>query len=75
MTVHRSERLAMHSAHLDTLPLDQQQLVRRSAARLEHEFSGTFGRETVERFVADSLEQLVPTSTVTAFSWPPRPRA
>jgi len=57
----------MHSAHLDTLPLDQQHLVRRSASRLEHEFSGTFGRETVERFVADSLEQLVPTSTVTAF--------
>ena len=57
----------MHSAHLDTLPLDQQHLVRRSAARLEDEFSGTFNPETVERFVADSLEQLIPTATVTAF--------
>lgn len=57
----------MHSPHLEALPLDQQQLVRRSAAYLEREFVGTFGRETVERFIADSLEQLVPTATVTSF--------
>ena len=57
----------MHSKHLDSLPLDQQILVRRSAAHLEREFAGTFGGETVERFVADSLEQLAPTATVTNF--------
>ena len=57
----------MLSPYLDALPLDQQHLVRRAAASLEHEFAGTFGRETVERFVADSLEQLVPTATVTTY--------
>ncbi len=57
----------MHSPHIDALPLDQQLLVRRAAARVEHEFTGKFGRETVERFIADSLEQLVPTATVTTF--------
>jgi protein-tyrosine-phosphatase len=59
--------MAMQSPHLDALPLDQQLLVRRSAVRLEREFAGTFGRETVERFIADSLAQLVPTATVTSF--------
>ncbi len=57
----------MQSPHLDALPLDQQHLVRRAAASLEREFAGTFGRETVERFVADSLEQLVPTATITTY--------
>ncbi|MGZ4674065.1 MAG: arsenate reductase ArsC [Ilumatobacteraceae bacterium] len=57
----------MHSAYIDALPLDQQLLVRHAAARLEREFSGKFGRETVERFIADSLEQLVPTATVSTF--------
>ncbi len=57
----------MHSPHLDALPFDQQQLVRRSAARLEDEFAGTIGRETVERCIADSLDQLVARATVTAF--------
>ncbi|MEO5838114.1 MAG: arsenate reductase ArsC [Acidimicrobiales bacterium] len=36
-------------------------------AALHDQFSGTFGRETVERFVVDSLEQLVPTAKVTTF--------
>jgi arsenate reductase (thioredoxin) len=57
----------MQTPYLESLPLDQQHLVRRSAVRLEDEFAGTFGRETVERFIADSLEQLVPTATVTSF--------
>ena len=57
----------MNSPYIDALPLDQQLLVRRAAARLEHEFACTFGRETVERFIADSLEQLVPTATVSTF--------
>ena len=57
----------MHSPHLDMLPPDQQRLVLRSAAYLEQEFAGTFGRETVERFITDSLDELVPSATVTAF--------
>jgi protein-tyrosine-phosphatase len=57
----------MNSPHLDALPLDQRHLVRRAAARLEQEFGGTFGRETVERFIADSLERLVPSASVPDF--------
>jgi arsenate reductase (thioredoxin) len=57
----------MHSPLLDSLPLDQQALVRRTVAVLEREFTGTFGPETIERLVIDSLDQLAPTATVTAF--------
>jgi arsenate reductase len=57
----------MHSPSFDALPLDQQHLIVRAAANLEHEFAGTFGRETVERFIADSFEQLAPTAKVTNF--------
>jgi arsenate reductase (thioredoxin) len=57
----------MQSKHLEALPLDQQNLVRHAAVRLEREFAGTFGRETVERFIADSLDQLAPSATVTNF--------
>ena len=55
----------MQSQHLDLLPFDQQHLVRRAAAAIELEFAGTFGRETVERCVADSLAQLLPTARIT----------
>jgi protein-tyrosine-phosphatase len=57
----------MDSAHLDSLPLEHQHLVRRAAAKLIAEFEGTFGRETVERFIADSLDVLMPSAKVTAF--------
>lgn len=53
--------------HLAGLPLDQQHLVRRAAADLTREFEGTFGPETVERFIASSLEELLPSAKVTAF--------
>jgi arsenate reductase (thioredoxin) len=49
------------------LPLDQQHLVRSVAARLEPPFSGTFGPETIERFVLDSLEQLLPSAKITTY--------
>ena len=49
------------------LPLDQQHLVRAVTSALEPRFAGTFGVETIERFVIDSLELLVPTATVTSF--------
>ncbi len=51
----------------DELPSDQQQLVNDVAARLGPGFSGTFGPETVERFVTDSLDKLVPTAKVRSF--------
>lgn len=57
----------MRSQHLEALPLEQQHLVRRAAADIEREFAGTFGHETVERFVADSLAQLVPTARFTTY--------
>ena len=54
----------IHSPHFDSLPPDLQNLVRGAASRLEDEFSGVFGRETVERFVADSLGRLAATATI-----------
>jgi protein-tyrosine-phosphatase len=57
----------IENEHFAALPLDQQHLVRNAAARLEREFSGTFGVETVERFLVDSLGQLVPKATVATF--------
>jgi arsenate reductase len=49
---------------LEDLPLDQQTLVRRVTARLDKDFAGTFGTETIQRFVMDSLDRLVPTAKV-----------
>jgi protein-tyrosine-phosphatase len=54
----------MYSQILETMPLGQQTLVHRSVSALEREFAGTFGRETIERFVVDSLDQLAPTATI-----------
>ena len=52
---------------LADLPLDQQQLAREVSARLGDEFTGTFGPETIERFVGDSMEQLLPTAKINNF--------
>jgi arsenate reductase (thioredoxin) len=52
---------------LSDMPLDQQHLVRRVVGRLQPRFDGTFGPETIERFVADSLEQLLPTAKITTY--------
>jgi len=57
----------MADPQMNALSLDQRHLVRTVAARLAPDFAGTFGPETVERFVLDSLEQLLPTATVTTF--------
>ena len=51
----------------DDLPLDQQHLVHSVTARLEPQFAGTFGPETIERFVHDSLEQLLPTAKIATY--------
>lgn len=57
----------MEPSQPEPLPLDQQHLVRKVTANLQNQFAGTFGPETIERFVLDSLELLLPTAKVTAF--------
>jgi arsenate reductase len=52
---------------LDALPLDEQQLVRSVTSRLEPQFTGTFGPETIERFVLDSLDRMLPTTRITTY--------
>ena len=53
--------------YLALLPPDQQHFVRRAADGLKRQFEGVFGPETVERLVADSLQELLPTATVMTF--------
>jgi len=55
------------SDHLAVLTLDQQHLVETVAARLAPHYVGTFGAETIERFVRDSLERLLPTAKVATY--------
>jgi arsenate reductase (thioredoxin) len=55
------------SRHISDLPLDQQQLIRTARASVERDFAGTFGPETIERFIVDSLDRLMATARVTAF--------
>jgi protein-tyrosine-phosphatase len=57
----------MHSPNFEALPLDQQNLVNHAEARLERDFGGTFGPETIERVIIDSLDQLAPTAKVMTF--------
>ena len=52
---------------LDALPLDQQHLVHSVTSRLEPQFTGTFGPETIERFVLDSLDRLLPTTKIATY--------
>lgn len=49
------------------LPLDQQVMVRKVVGRLAPDYEGTFGPETVERFVVDSLELLMPQAKVATY--------
>ena len=57
----------MTNSFVESLPLDQRQVVRRVTAVVQAQFSGTFGPETIERFVVDSLELLLPSAKVTTF--------
>jgi protein-tyrosine-phosphatase len=52
---------------LDHLPLDQQHLVNTVAARLAPAFAGVFAPATIERFVLDSLERLLPTARIATY--------
>ncbi len=51
----------------DAFPIEQRHLFHGVVRRLQEEFTGTFGRETIERFVADSLDRLAPSASVPAF--------
>ncbi|MCU0311558.1 MAG: arsenate reductase ArsC [Acidimicrobiales bacterium] len=57
----------MTDTEIDDLPLSYRQMARSVAVRLEREFAGVFGRETIERFVVDSHNLLIPTSKVPNF--------
>ena len=49
------------------LSVDQQHVLRTSAARLADEFAGIYGRETIERFLHSSYDQFAVVSTVPNF--------
>ena len=50
-----------------TCALAQQHLIRTAASRLQDEFGGIFGPETIERYINDSLDQLLPNSEIVSF--------
>jgi protein-tyrosine-phosphatase len=52
---------------LSELTTEQQHLLRTAANRLAAEFAGTFGRETIEEFLASSYEQFAGRATVANF--------
>jgi arsenate reductase len=52
---------------VDDLSTAQRHLIRTAAARLEDKFRGIFGPETIERYINDSLDQLLPNSEVVSF--------
>jgi arsenate reductase len=50
-----------------SLTLAQRNLVRTATAQLKDEFAGIFAAETIERFITDSLDQLLGSAKVVAF--------
>ena len=52
---------------VDDLSTAQKHLIRTAAARLQDKFEGIFGPETIERYINDSLDQLLPNSEVVSF--------
>ena len=52
---------------IDDLSTAQKHLIRTAAARLQEKFEGVFGPETIERYINDSLDQLLPSSEVVSF--------
>src|SRR5512132_1342739 len=52
---------------VDDLSTAQRHLIRTSAVRLQDKFRGIFGPETIERYVNDSLDQLLPNWEVVSF--------
>jgi arsenate reductase len=52
---------------VDDLSVAQRHLIHTSALRLQDKFAGIFGPETIERYIGDSLDQLLPNSKVVSF--------
>ena len=52
---------------VDDLSTAQRHLIRTAAARLQDKFKNIFGPETIERYINDSLDQLLPNSEVVSF--------
>lgn len=52
---------------VETLSIDQTYALEIAARQLETEFVGTFGRETIEKFLASSYDQFAGRATVTQF--------
>jgi arsenate reductase len=52
---------------VDDLSTAQKHLIHTSALRLQDKFKGIFGPETIERYINDSLDQLLPKSEVVSF--------
>jgi protein-tyrosine-phosphatase len=50
-----------------TLTLAQRNLVKTATARLKDEFAGIFAAQTIERFITDSLDQLLGTAKIVTF--------
>ena len=57
----------MTDTRLADLSLEERHLVRKITAHLRADYAATFGVETIERFVIDSLQQMLPTAKVTGF--------
>ena len=53
--------------HHPDLSIDQQLALRTAATRLQHEFDGTFGVETIERFLHSSYDQFAGRATIPNF--------
>ncbi|WP_435592654.1 arsenate reductase ArsC [Nocardia sp. bgisy118] len=57
-----------HAGHVrDDLTIDQQLALETAATRLQREFDGTFGVETIERFLNSSYDQFAGRATVLNF--------
>ena len=52
---------------LSEMSIEQQHLLRTAAGNLAREFEGTFGRETIEEFLASSYDQFAGRATVSSF--------
>ena len=52
---------------IDDLSTAQKHLIQVAATRLDDKFQGVFAPETIERYIKDSLDQLLPNSQVVTF--------
>ena len=55
-------------ASSDQLTLAQRHVLLTVRTQLQDEFAGVFGPETIERFLTDSLDQLLPQARITTFT-------